>query len=75
MGLIPKVDKPSPAFIHIDVDDLWAVAECYGYTVAEEWADHISRDALPRFEPVSRTEYQSYIFIVGRDLEGGNYRA
>ena len=53
------------------MDDLWAVAECYGYTVAEEWADHISRDALPRFESLFREQnIKATFFIVGRDLEG-----
>lgn len=74
MGIIPKVDQPSPAFIHVDVDDLWAIAECYGYEVAEQWAHHVSADALPRFQKLFREEgLEATFFVVGRDLESAPY--
>lgn len=74
MGIIPRVDQASPAFIHVDVDDLWAIAECYGLQVAEEWAHHVSTDALPRFAQLFRNHgIQATFFIVGRDLESASY--
>lgn len=74
MGIIPKVDRPSPAFIHVDVDDLWAIAECYGYEVAEQWAHHVSRDALPRFQKLFHEQgLDATFFLVGRDLESQPY--
>lgn len=74
MGLIPKVDTPAPAFIHVDVDDLWAIAECYGIGAGEEYANHVSRDALPRFQKLFNTlGLQATFFVVGRDLESPAY--
>lgn len=74
MGIIPRVDQASPAFIHVDVDDLWAIAECYGLQVAEEWAHHVSTDALPRFAQLFRDHgIHATFFVVGRDLESPSY--
>lgn len=64
----------APAFIHIDVDDLWAVAECYGLSVADEVRHHITNDALPRFASLfSRLGIRATFFIVGHDLESVNF--
>lgn len=61
---------PAPAFIHVDVDDLWAVAQCYGITVPPELKHEISRTALPRMaELFGRLGIKATFFIVGRDLE------
>ncbi len=74
MGLIPKVDKPSPAFVHVDVDDPWAVANCYGYDVAAQWAHYISNDALPRFQQLfEEAGVSATFFVVGQDLEHADY--
>lgn len=64
----------APAFIHIDIDDLWAVAECYGLSVADEIRHHITRDALPRFASLfSRLGIRATFFVVGRDLETDSF--
>lgn len=74
MGFIPNVDKASLAFIHVDVDDLWAIAECYGYDIAEQWAHHVSTDALPRFRALFfEFGIKATFFTVGRDLESPLY--
>jgi len=76
VGVIPKVSEPAPAFIHVDVDDLWAIAECYGYSVAEEWAHSVSSDALPRFRQLfAEFNVNATFFLVGRDLEHAPYVA
>lgn len=74
MGLIPAVDQPAPAFVHIDVDDLRAIAECYGYTVPEEFVHHITQQALPRFQQLfAERNISATFFLVGRDLESPQY--
>jgi hypothetical protein len=76
VGLIPTVDQPSPAFIHVDIDDLWAIAECYGFSVAEAWAHHVSTDALPRFASLFNSfGISATFFTVGRDLQHAPYVA
>ncbi len=64
----------APAFIHIDVDDLWAVAECYGLSVAAELRHHITNNGLPRFASLfSRLGLRATFFVVGRDLESTSF--
>lgn len=76
MHLIPRVTTACPAFVHVDVDDLWAVGECYGYDVGQEWAHHISQTALPLFgELFASLGISATFFIVGRDLEHPPYAA
>ncbi|MGI8905475.1 MAG: polysaccharide deacetylase family protein [Candidatus Sumerlaeaceae bacterium] len=54
----------------MDLDDLWAIAECYGFTVDEAEGHHVTTDALPRLrELFQRHKVQSTLFVVGRDLE------
>lgn len=66
---------PAPAFIHVDVDDLWAVAECYGLQVPPELHHEISRTALPQMAHLfDRLNVKATFFIVGRDLETPAYR-
>ncbi len=74
MGIIPKVDHPSPAFIHVDIDDLWAIAECYGFEVARDWIHHVSSNSLPRFKKLFHEQgLSATFFLVGRDLESPAY--
>lgn len=64
----------APAFIHVDVDDLWAIAECYGLRVASDMAHAISVDALPRFQQLfGEHGIRATFFLVGRDLESQTY--
>lgn len=52
------------------MDDLWAIAECYGFQVAKQYEHFICEDALPRFEGLFKAhEIKATFFVVGRDLE------
>lgn len=74
MGLIAQVEEPSPVFIHIDMDDLWAIGECYGYDVPAEQAHVVSETAMPRFlDLFNELDIKATFFIVGRDLESPAY--
>lgn len=64
----------APAFIHVDVDDLWAVADCYGLPTAAQLAHAITEDALPRFRQLFREQgIHTTFFLVGHDLESASY--
>lgn len=60
----------SVAFVHVDLDNLWAIAECYGLTVEDSLHDYVYTDALPRFDRVfAEAGIRATFFVVGRDLE------
>lgn len=61
---------PAPAFIHVDVDDFWAISECYGISVPAEEANLVTRDALPRLGKLfAELGIQATFFAVGKDLQ------
>jgi len=61
---------PAPAFVHVDVDDLWAIADCYGIDVSPAEAHAVTRDALPRLRALfSELGIHATFFAVGRDIE------
>ncbi len=57
-------------FIHVDVDDLWAITECYGLTLTSERdRHHVIRDGLPRlFTLFSELGIRATFFVCGRDV-------
>lgn len=58
------------AFVHVDMDNLWAIAECYGLDLPAGLNDFIYHDALPRLQRLfAEAEVRSTLFVVGRDLE------
>jgi len=64
----------APVFIHVDVDDLWAIAECYGLRAAEEYAHAVSEDALPRLRRLfAGRGIHATFFVVGKDLDNPLY--
>lgn len=59
-----------PAFIHVDVDNLWAIAECYGLSIPRTIENFVYEDALPRFAKLyAERGIRATFFIVGRDCE------
>lgn len=58
------------AFVHVDVDNLWALGECYGIELPAGSESLIYEDALPRLKSLlGKLGISSTLFIVGRDLE------
>ena len=56
------------AFVHVDLDDLWAIGACYGVSVPEEMAAHVYRDAIPRLRGLfDEAGVHATFFVVGRD--------
>ena len=56
------------AFVHVDLDDLWAIGACYGVSVPEELAAHVYRDAIPRLSALfDQAGVPATFFVVGRD--------
>ena len=61
------------AFIHVDIDDLWSIGECYGVGVPHEQAGLVYRDALPRFRALfAETGVRATFFAVGRDVQNAD---
>jgi peptidoglycan/xylan/chitin deacetylase (PgdA/CDA1 family) len=61
---------PDHAFIHVDLDDYWAIAECYGLETSAGEDHSVLMDALPRLrELFQRLEVPATLFAVGKDLE------
>jgi hypothetical protein len=57
-------------FVHVDVDNLWALAECYGVELAPGRESFIYEDALPRLGRLfEEFGIRATFFVVGRDLE------
>jgi hypothetical protein len=58
------------AFFHVDLDNLWAIADCYGVRLDPAHEDLVYHDSLPRFrELLARVGAQATFFVLGRDLE------
>jgi peptidoglycan-N-acetylglucosamine deacetylase len=62
---------PPPAFIHVDLDGLWTLADCYGYDEGESFTrDPVFERALPRMlDLFDRHGVKATFFLIGRDLE------
>lgn len=57
-------------FVHIDVDDLWAIGECYGVEVPGKWKHFVYENALPRAsELLESLGIRATLFVCGKDLE------
>ncbi|MBX7244824.1 MAG: polysaccharide deacetylase family protein [Candidatus Sumerlaeaceae bacterium] len=58
------------AFVHVDLDNTWAIADCYGADLAPEHRNFVYENALPRFAAIfGELKIRSTLFVVGRDLE------
>lgn len=62
---------PPPSFIHVDLDGLWTLADCYGFDRGNSFAhDPIYQKALPRLLTLfDRLGLKATFFLVGRDME------
>ena len=57
-------------FVHVDVDDVWAVGECYGLTVPVHARRLVYEGGLPRLaELLERLRIAATFFVCGKDLE------
>ncbi len=57
-------------FIHVDVDDLWAIGECYGIRIPEPFRHHVYDDGLPRLLGLlEQLSIRATFFVCGADLE------
>lgn len=55
--------------MHVDLDDLWAIAECYGIRVDDEQRHLVCLDALPRLRALfDNLRIRATLFVVGSDL-------
>ncbi len=58
-----------PAFVHVDLDNLWAISDCYGFSPPEGQTDFVYEDAVPRLGRLFREAgISATLFVVGRDL-------
>lgn len=63
------------AFVHVDLDNLWAIAECYGAQIGITEQNFLYDDALGRFRDLfKQLGIPSTFFVVGRDLEAAANR-
>jgi hypothetical protein len=63
------VTRPK-AFVHVDLDNLWAIADCYGVRLTPDQRDLVYADALPRLRDLfARHGVRATLFVLGRDLE------
>ena len=61
---------PAPAFIHIDLDNFWAVASCYGLNCSPALANYLYDDALQRAASLlDHLGLPATLFALGRDIE------
>ncbi len=66
--MIPAADRI--AFVHVDVDDVWAIAACYGMDVPASVRSFVYEDALPRFAGLfAEAGIRATFFVTGRDAE------
>ena len=59
------------AFLHVDLDGIWAVRECYGLDAGTYYEnDPVYSEGIDRFtELFSRKGIQGGFFVVGRDMQ------
>lgn len=71
MKFVPPDLLIPPGFVHVDLDGLWTLADCYGFAQGDSYErDPIYHRALPRLlEFLDRMELKATFFLVGRDLE------
>ncbi|MCX7018023.1 MAG: polysaccharide deacetylase family protein [bacterium] len=62
--------SPRSALIHVDLDNLWSIAACYGLCLPAGSENGIYDDALPRLLGIfNEMEIPATFFAVGRDVE------
>src|SRR5690606_27957770 len=62
---------PPPGFVHVDLDGLWTLADCYGFDERGMYErDPVYERALPRMlDLFDRLGLKATFFLIGRDLE------
>jgi hypothetical protein len=67
---VPVPPRP-PGFIHVDLDGLWTLADCYGFAEGDSYErDPVYEKALPRMlDLFDRLGLKATFFLIGRDLE------
>lgn len=56
-------------FVHVDLDDLWAIGECYGVAIAERHQHQVYEDGVPRLlDLFEALRIRATFFVCGRDL-------
>jgi hypothetical protein len=61
------------AFVHVDLDNLWALAECYGFDVEPAQENFLYADALPRLRALlDDVGLPATFFALGRDARDQN---
>ncbi|MGB9691706.1 MAG: polysaccharide deacetylase family protein [Candidatus Sumerlaeaceae bacterium] len=57
-------------FVHVDLDDLWAIGECYGLVIPQRLRHFVYEDGLPRLlELLRELGMRATFFVCGADLE------
>jgi hypothetical protein len=58
----------SELFVHVDVDDLWAIAECYGLTAPAAKRHFVYEDGVPRLlDLLGEMRLRATFFVCGAD--------
>lgn len=65
------IPPPPPGFLHVDLDGLWTLADCYGFAEGDTHErDPVYERALPRMlDLFDRLGLKATFFLIGRDLE------
>jgi len=59
--------KPT-AFVHVDLDNLWALADCYGFDIAPGEENFLYSETLPRLRALlDQIGVPATFFVLGRD--------
>lgn len=57
-------------FVHVDLDDLWAIAECYGIEPSSRERHLVYEDGMPRLLNLfDEVKIKATLFVCGKDLE------
>jgi peptidoglycan-N-acetylglucosamine deacetylase len=68
---VVPIPPPPPVFVHVDLDGLWTLADCYGYDEGDSFrSDPVFERGLPRLlDLFDRYGVKATFFLIGRDLE------
>lgn len=65
-----EANRHGDLFVHVDLDDLWAIGECYGIEVPSRERHLVYEDGLPRLlELFDELKVKATLFACGKDFE------
>ncbi|MCX7624869.1 MAG: polysaccharide deacetylase family protein [Candidatus Sumerlaeaceae bacterium] len=60
-------------FVHVDLDDVWAIGECYGINIPRTHQHVVYEEGVPRLLSLfDELKVRATLFVCGKDLEHGS---